>query len=222
MVKSAKTATTAHSATTAAGCMAPDRCSAPTPAASQKDQASPLARWYARKPAAATKITVQATNAASVMIISLSPRHSSGRIQSSGHQLEFARLAQRGRLQSCDQERREALDQQLVVFPVHGGHLREELERVGAGERVRKRPHHEVQAPRELLPREVRKRAVERLLVARDHPGVLHREELADERRRVGVGAAEQPQEVLAPAPLVAREPQRRHEHRREDALAGK
>src|SRR3982074_3050412 len=94
-------------------------------------------------------------------------------------ELELASVAQRGSLQSRDQEGRETLQQQFIV--VGGGHLREELERVGAGERVRKRTHDEVQAPRELLAREVRQCAQERFLVAPDHAGVLLREEMADE-----------------------------------------
>src|SRR6186997_1873570 len=115
IVKSAKTATTAQRITTAAGCMAPERCRAATPAASQKDQASPLARWYARKHAAPTKITEQATNAARVMIIS----------SISSNQFELTGLAERRHLEAGHEERRETLDQQLVVVLLHRGDLRE-------------------------------------------------------------------------------------------------
>src|SRR5258708_5467082 len=99
-------------------------------------------------------------------------------------------------LEAPPQERREALQQQFVV--VGRGHLREELERVGARERIGKRAHHEVQAPRELLAREVRQRLEERFLVAPDHPDVLRREEMADERRGIGVRAADEAEEILA------------------------
>src|SRR5690349_5447645 len=73
-------------------------------------------------------------------------------------QLELASIAERRRLEPGHQERRQALQQQLVVVLVAGVHLREELERVGARERVRQRSHHEMQPPRELLAREVRQR----------------------------------------------------------------
>ena len=68
---------------------------------------------------------------------------------------------------------------------------------------------------------EVRQRLQERFLEAADHLGVLLREEVADEGRGIGIGAAQQAQEVLAAALLVAREAQRRDQHRREDLLAG-
>jgi len=78
-----------------------------------------------------------------------------------------------------------------------------------------------MQPPRELLARQVRQRLEERLLVAADHPGVLGREEMPDEGRGIGVGAAHQAQEVVATALLVARELQGRDQHREEDLLAG-
>ena len=54
-----------------------------------------------------------------------------------------------------------------------------------------------------------------------DHRRVLLGQESPDERRGIGVRASQEPEEILA-APLgVAREPQRRHEHRRQDAIAG-
>ena len=81
-------------------------------------------------------------------------------------ELELAGVAERRRLEPRHQERREALQQQLVVVLLLG-HLREELQRVGAGQGVGKRAHHEVQAPRELVAREVRQRLEERFLVAR-------------------------------------------------------
>src|SRR6185503_6549308 len=55
--------------------------------------------------------------------------------------------------------------------------------------------------------------------VAGDHPRVLPREEMADEGRGVRIGAAQEAQEILATAPLVAREAQRRDQHREEDLL---
>ena len=42
---------------------------------------------------------------------------------------------------------------------------------------------------------------------------------MADERRRIRVGAAQQPEKILAPALLVAREAQCRDQHRGEDLL---
>ena len=66
-----------------------------------------------------------------------------------------------------------------------------------------------------------RQRARERRLEPRDHHRVLLGEELADERRRIRVGAPEQAQEVLAAALRVARELERRDEHRRQDPVAG-
>src|SRR4051812_8703659 len=96
-------------------------------------------------------------------------------------ELELACVVERGRLEPRDEEGREPLDQQLVVVPLARRHLREELQRIGARERIGKRAHDEVQPPRELLPREVRQRAQERLLEAADHLGVLVGKERADE-----------------------------------------
>src|SRR5512146_1044553 len=87
------------------------------------------------------------------------------------------------RRQAGEQERREPAQQDLVVRRLAGIELGDELERVGAGERVRQRTHDEVQPPRQLLARKVRQRARERGLVARDHFAVLLGEEAANERR---------------------------------------
>src|SRR5258706_14482798 len=92
-------------------------------------------------------------------------------------QLQLACLRERRRLQPRDEEGGEALQQQLIVVLVHRADLREELQRVGAGERVGKRAHDEMQAPGELLAREVRQRLEERFLVAADHLGGLRRKE---------------------------------------------
>src|SRR6185503_11796951 len=81
-------------------------------------------------------------------------------------QLELAGIVERRRLEAGDEEGREALQHELFV--VGRGHLRQHLQRIRSGERIRERAHHEVQAPRELLLREVRQRAQERLLVAMD------------------------------------------------------
>ena len=60
----------------------------------------------------------------------------------------------------------------------------------------------------------------ERRLEARDHHRVLLGQELADERRGIGVRAAEQAQEVLAAALRIARERQRRQQQRAQDPFA--
>ena len=125
------------------------------------------------------------------------------------------------RLQSSQQERREPLQQRLVVAGLRRRELGDEAQRVGASERVGQRAHDEMQAPRELLLRQLRKRPSERGLEALDHRRVLLGQEASDERRGIGVRASEEAEKILAAPFGVAREPQRRHEHRRQDAIAG-
>jgi hypothetical protein len=77
-----------------------------------------------------------------------------------------------------------------------------------------------VQAPGQLLFRKLWQRTAERRLEASDHHRVLFGQESPDERRRIGVGTTEQAQEILSAALSIARELERRDEHRRQDALA--
>src|SRR3974390_1084006 len=79
-----------------------------------------------------------------------------------------------------------------------------------------------MQAPRELVACVEGQRLEERFLEAPDPLDVLLVQELPDERRRIGIRAAEELQEILAAALLVARELERRDQHREEDLLAGK
>src|SRR5450631_2880478 len=119
-------------------------------------------------------------------------------------QLELSRIRERGSFQPRHEEWCEPLQQQLVIVLFDRGHLREELQCVGARERIGKRAHHEMKAPRELLARQVRQRLQERFLVEPDHVAVLRGKKMADEGRGVRIRASQKPQEVLAPALLVA------------------
>ena len=100
--------------------------------------------------------------------------------------------------------------QHLIVVRIARIERRNQSERIGARQRVRQRAHHEVQAPAQFLFRQMRQRTRECGLEPRDHLRVLLGQEAPDERRRIGVRAPEQPQEVLAAALRIAREPQRR------------
>ncbi len=82
---------------------------------------------------------------------------------------------QRRGLEPGDQEWRQSLQDQFVV--VRGVTCANSLSASVPARVVGKRPHHEVQAPRELLARQVRQRPQERLLVARDHLRVLRVQE---------------------------------------------
>ena len=121
------------------------------------------------------------------------------------------------RLQAGDEERTEPSQQQLIaqvgVLAVDRIQFRDQLQHVGAGKRVRHRAHQEMQSPRQLARRQVRQRPRKRCLVAHDHQRIFLRQELADERRGIGVRAAEEPQEILSAACLVARETESRDEH---------
>src|SRR5687768_1332938 len=120
----------------------------------------------------------------------------------SRNQLQLWDVSEGRGLEARDQEGCEPLQQQLVVVLEARRHLLEELEQVRAEQRIGERAHHEVQAPCELLAREVWQRLVERLLVAPDHLRVLLREEMADEGGRIRVGPPHQAQEVLPPTLL--------------------
>src|SRR5450631_3835115 len=117
----------------------------------------------------------------------------------SRNELELSRIRERRSLQPRHEEWGEPLQQQLVVVLFDRGHLREKLQRVGARERVGKRAHHEMKAPRELLARQVRQCLEERFLVEPDHLAVLRGKKMADEGRGVRIRASQKPQEVLAP-----------------------
>ena len=122
--------------------------------------------------------------------------------------------------QAGQQERRQPLQQPLVVGVLVGPQLFDQLENVGPGQRVRQGAHDEVQAPTQFALRKLRQRAAERGLEAGDHRRVLFGEELADERRRVGIGAAQQAQKIAAAAFGVPCKQQRGDQHRRQDLLA--
>jgi hypothetical protein len=66
-----------------------------------------------------------------------------------------------------------AVSPDFVVIGLVGRKLADDLERVRSCQRVGQRAHDEVQPPRQLLARQVRQRAAERVLEARDHHGVL-------------------------------------------------
>jgi len=68
----------------------------------------------------------------------------------------------------------------------------------------------------------MRQRAAERRLESRDHDHVLLAQKSADEGRRVGIGASQQAQKILAAALRIARKLQRGDEHRGKNPLAGK
>src|SRR5437762_2532833 len=97
----------------------------------------------------------------------------------------------------------------------------DQLERVGACKREGQRAHHEMQPPDELFLRQLRQRAPKRGLESRDHHGILVGQKMPDERRWIGVGTPQEAQEILAAALGIARELERRNEHRRENLLAG-
>ena len=77
-----------------------------------------------------------------------------------------------------------------------------------------------MQAPGKFLFAELGQGPAERVFEARNHRRVALRQEMAQHRRGIDVGAAEQAQEILAAAPGIARDGERRNQHRREHSLA--
>src|SRR5882672_12164941 len=106
--------------------------------------------------------------------------------------------ALQGSIQSRGEERGEAFLEQARVVAVLGLAAGDQLHRVGRRQGIGERAEHEVNAPYQLFPRHLRQRALERRLVALHGRGVKMADQGADRFRRLGIGAAEQPDEIAS------------------------
>src|SRR5437773_11890433 len=96
--------------------------------------------------------------------------------------------ALQGSIQSCGEERGEALLEQARVVAVLGLAAGDQLHRVGRRQGVGERAEHEVNAPYQLLARHLRQGALERRLVALHGGAAPVADHGADRSRRLGTG----------------------------------